>query len=52
MTENKSLKKTIVIGWNVLFAILNQIKEKAQKIIANTSELYVFNLLFNGLLIK
>jgi hypothetical protein len=42
----------MVIGWNVLLAILNQINENAQKIIANNTETYVFTLLFNDLLIK
>lgn len=52
MTENKSLRKTIVIGWKVLLAILNQMNEKDQKIIAKNTETYVFTLLFNPLLIK
>jgi len=47
ITENKSLMKTIVIGWNVLFAILNQRNEKDQKIIDSTTALYVFTCLFN-----
>ncbi len=52
MTEKRSLKKTIVIGCKVLFAILNQMKENPQKIIDNTRALYVFTLLFNVLWIK
>ena len=52
ITENKSLKKTMVIGSNVLLAILNQMNENAQKIIASNTETYVFTLLFNALLIK
>jgi len=35
ITENSSLMKMIVIGWNVLFAILNQMNENDQKIIDN-----------------
>jgi len=46
---NKSLMKTIVIGWNVLFAALNQMNENDQKIIANITATYVFTLLFNVL---
>ena len=38
------------MGGNVLFATLNQMNEIPQKVIAITSELYVLNLLFNGLL--
>ena len=49
MTENDSLMKTIVIGWNVSFAILNQMKDNDQKIIASTTALYVFRLVFNAL---
>ncbi len=39
----------MVMGWNVLLAILNQMNENAQKIIDSTSALYVFTLLFNVL---
>jgi len=38
-----------VIGGKVLFAILNQMNEKAQNIIDNTNAQYVFTLLFNVL---
>jgi hypothetical protein len=47
ITEKKSLMKTIVIGRNVLFATLNQINEKDQKIIEKTTAPYIFNCLFN-----
>ena len=47
---NSSLMKTIVIGWNVSFAALNQMNEKDQKIIDNIIALYVFTLLFNVLI--
>lgn len=46
---NRSLMKTIVIGWNVSFAALNQMNEKDQKIIDNITAPYVFTLLFNAL---
>jgi hypothetical protein len=37
----------MVIGRKVSFAILNQMKENDQKIIASTTALYVLNLLLN-----
>jgi hypothetical protein len=40
--------KTIVIGWNVLFAALNQINEKAQNIIDNTKAPNILTFLFNS----
>ena len=49
ITENNSRINTIVIGLKVLLAILNQIKENDQKIIAITTALYVLTLLFNNL---
>ena len=36
-----------MIGWNVLLATLNQINEKDQNIIDNTTALYIFTCLFN-----
>jgi len=47
ITENRSRIKIIVIGWNVSFATLNQMNEKDQKIIDNTTAPYVFTFLFN-----
>jgi len=41
--------KTIVIGRNVSLAILNQMKDNDQKIIASTTVLYVLRLVFNAL---
>ena len=38
-----------MIGGNVLFAALNQMNEKAQKIIDNTNAPYILTLLFNAL---
>jgi hypothetical protein len=35
------------MGWNVLFATLNHINEKDQKIIDSTNATYVFTLWFN-----
>jgi hypothetical protein len=35
------------MGWNVLFAILNHMNEKDQKIIDRTNATYVFTLWFN-----
>jgi len=49
ITENVSRIKTIVIGSNVSFAILNQMNEKDQKIIDKRTAIYVLILLFNGL---
>ena len=46
-TENNNLIKTIVIGWNVLLASLNQMNENAQKIMDNTTATYVFTFVFN-----
>jgi hypothetical protein len=51
IAENISLIKTMVIGWKVLFAILNQMKENDQKIIASITAPYVLILLFNLLVI-
>lgn len=39
--------KTIVIGWNVLFATLNQMNEKDQNIIDNITAPNIFTFLFN-----
>ena len=38
----------MVIGLKFLFASLNQMKEKAQKIIESTTAAYVFTLRFNS----
>ena len=43
-----SLKNTMVIGPNVLFASLNQINENAQNIIEKITEPYILRLLFIG----
>jgi hypothetical protein len=44
--EKKSHINTIVIGLSDSFASLYQMNDKAQKIIASTTEMYVFRLLF------
>ena len=46
-----SRMNTIVIGGKFLFAILNQMKEKAQNIIEKTKAIYVLTLVFNTLTI-
>ena len=51
MTEMNSRMNTIVIGGKFLFAILNQMKEKAQNIIEKTKAIYVLTLVFNTLTI-
>jgi hypothetical protein len=51
ITENRSLINTIVMGWNVRLATLNQMKEKDQKIIESTTALYVLNFLFNFIIL-
>jgi len=49
ITEKDNLIKTIVIGWKVWFAILNQIKENDQNIIENRIATYDLTLFFNDL---
>ena len=51
ITDITSLMKTMVIGLNVLLAILNQIKENDQNNIDIITALYVFTLLLKILLL-
>jgi hypothetical protein len=46
--EKTSRKKTMVMGLNVSFAILNQMKENAQNIIARKTPPYILILFFTG----
>jgi hypothetical protein len=46
--EKTSRIKTMVIGLNVSFAILNQMKENAQHIIARKTPPYILILFFTG----
>jgi hypothetical protein len=50
ITAKSNLTKTIVIGWKVLFAILNQMNEKDQKIIDSITAPYVLTCLFKSVI--